>query len=480
MEKREDHFLEKFLYPESVAVVGASRNALRPNYNLVANLVRLGFQGKVYPVNPETEEIAGVKAYPDLKSIEGPIDLAVIAVPYHLAPRLLKEAMERGIRQVTVVAGGFSETGEEGKKVQKDMARLLRGNGARAIGPNALSPINAPIHFAVSFFPIPKLIPGGLSFIFQSGLYEPRLDWLLTDFNLHLAKLVDLGNKMDLNEVDVLSYLVRDPETRVIGIHLESIEGEGREFLRLIREASRSKHVVVLKSGRTEAGAQMAASHTGVIVRGNDLVFDAALKQAGAIRAQNIEDFFDLSRALERFGPYRFRGTRLAVATLPGGEAVVVTDLCHQAGFSLPRLQQETLEKLKPVFPPWEISGNPFDLGVTLQFHDPRKVYGTLLEAVARDPNVDALAIQLPPRLLNAPREFFLPFLEPLKAQKPIALWFPGFPPGRDEAFQWLEDQHVPVFPSPEKALKALFALHRSSLWKSRASLPEPGFPKMK
>ena len=157
-----------------------------------------------------------------------------------------------------------------------------------------------------------------------------------------------------------------------------------------------------------------------------------------------------------------------------------MTDLCHQAGFSLPRLQQETLEKLKPVFPPWEISGNPFDLGVTLQFHDPRKVYGTLLEAVARDPNVDALAIQLPPRLLNAPREFFLPFLEPLKAQKPIALWFPGFPPGRDEAFQWLEDQHVPVFPSPEKALKALFALHRSSLWKSRASLPEPGFPKMK
>jgi acetyltransferase len=407
-----------------------------------------------------------VKTYPDLKSIEGPIDLAVIAVPYNLAPNLLQEALARGIKRVTVVAGGFSETGEDGKRVQKEMALLLRQNGARAIGPNALSPINAGMNFAISFFPLQKLKAGGVSFIFQSGLYEPRLDWLFSDFNLHLCKLIDLGNKMDVSEVDVLSYLSQDPDTKVIAIHLESIEGKGREFLRLIREASRYKHVVVLKSGRTEAGAQMAASHTGVIVRGNDRVFDAALKQAGAIRAQNIEDFFDLARALERFGPYRFKGTRLAVATLPGGEAVVVTDLCHQAGFSLPRLHENTLEKLRAVFPPWDISGNPFDLGVTLQFHDPRKVYYTLLKAVAEDSNVDAVAIQLPPRLLNVPREFFHPFVQALQAQKPIALWIAGFPPGRDETLQWLEDQHVPVFSSPEKALKALFALHWSSLEK--------------
>jgi acetyltransferase len=469
MENRKNHFLEKFLYPESVAIVGASRNPMRPNYNLVANLVRIGFQGKVYPVNPEADEIAGVKTYPDLESIEGPVDLAVIAVPYNLAPNLLQEALARGIKRVTVVAGGFSETGEEGRRVQRGMASLVRQNGARAIGPNALSPINARANFAVSFFPLQKLTAGGLSFIFQSGLYEPRLDWLFSDFNLHLCKLIDLGNKMDVSEVEVLSYLAQDPDTTVIAVHLESIEGTGREFFRLLREASRQKHVVVLKSGRTEAGAQMAASHTGVIVRGNDRVFDAALKQSGAIRAQNIEEFFDLARALERFGPYGFTGTRLAVATLPGGEAVVVTDLCQRAGFSLPRLQEKTREKLKAVFPPWDLSGNPFDLGVSLQFHDPRKVYVTLLEAVAEDPDVDALAIQLPPRIINAPRDFFQPFVQALKARKPIALWLPGFPSGRDESLRWLEGQHVPVFPSPEKALKALFALQRSSLWKSHA-----------
>ncbi len=463
MNTRENHLLEKFLYPQSVAIVGASRNPSRPNHHLVANLVRLGYRGKIYPINPEAGEILGLKTYPDLKSVEGPIDLAVVAVPYHLTSQLLRDCAERGIKRVTIVAGGFSETGEEGKKAQREIAALIQQNGMRAIGPNALGPINAAENFAISFFPIQKMKSGGLSFIFQSGLYEPRLEWLFSDFNLHLCKLIDLGNKMDLNEVDALSYLSQDPQTRVIAIHLESIEGNGREFLRLIRETSRHKHVVVLKSGRTEAGAKMASSHTGVLVRGNDRVFDAAIRQAGAIRVQNIEEFFDVARALERFGPLLLPGTRIAVATLPGGEAVVVTDLCQQSGFTLSSLAEETRKKLKPVFPPWEISGNPFDLGVALQFHDARKVYDLLLSAVVADPNADALAIQLPSRTFDVPKDFLNVFAQAVKAKKPIALWLVGTPSGRDEALEWLEEQNVVVFPSPEKALQALQALHRSS-----------------
>ena len=468
MQVREDHFLEKFLYPEGVAIVGASRNPMRPNHHLVANLVRLGFQGKIYPVNPEGGEILGLKTFPDLKSIEGPVDLAVVAVPQHLTLRLLRDCLERNIKKVTVVAGGFAETGEQGRQIQREMSALLRQNGIRAIGPNALGPINASTNFAISFFPLQKLKKGRLSFIFQSGLYEPRLEWLFSDFNLHLCKLIDLGNKMDIHEVDALEYLSQDPETRVIAVHLESIEGNGREFFRLIRQATPHKHVVVLKSGRTEAGAQMAASHTGVMVRGNDAVFDAAIRQAGAIRAYNLEEFFDLSRALERFGPLKLKGNRLAIATLPGGEAVVVTDLCQQLGFSLSQLTAETGEKLKPVFPPWDISGNPFDLGVTLQFHDPREVYNTLLDTVVEDPNVDALAIQLPSRTFNIPQEFLQTFARALKVGKPIALWLAGTPAGRYEALEWLEEQNVVVFPSPEKALQALAALHRSSSLKPR------------
>ncbi len=291
-------------------------------------------------------------------------------------PGSSEECIEKGIRRVVLVAGGFSETGEEGRKIQQQMLELVRKSGIRAIGPNALSPINPRHHFAISFHPIEQIKTGGLSLIFQSGLYEPRLHWMFSAFNLHLNKLIDLGNKMDLNEVDALSYLVFDPLTRVIGLHLESMEGEGRKFLDLIHQASAlGKRVVVLKSGRTEEGARAAASHTGVLVKGDDRVFDRLLKQCGAIRAYTIEEFFDLARALERFGPLTLKGDRIAVATLPGGEAVIMTDLVQQEGLTMAKTEEKTIQKLKPIFPPWEISANPFDLGVALQFNDSIRVY---------------------------------------------------------------------------------------------------------
>lgn len=468
MEKNSEHFLERFCNPESVAVVGVSRNPARINHYLVSNLIDLEFRGRIYPVHPQVDEILGLKTYPSVKRIDEPVDLAVIAVPYSLTVGILQDCVEKGIKRVVIVAGGFSETGEEGKRVQKEMAKLLRENGIRAIGPNALSPINVSANFAISFHPLKRIKHGGLSLIFQSGLYEPRLHWLLSEFNLHLNKLIDLGNKMDINEVDALAYLAQDPETRVIGIHMESIEGDGRSFLKLIREASEHKHVVVLKSGRTEAGIKAAASHTGVMVQGNDLVFDAALRQYGAIRAQSIEEFFELTRALERFGSLSLKGNRIVIAALPGGEGVILTDLCQQEGLSMAEVNGETLDRLRPVFPPWEISGNPFDLGVCLQFNDFREVYGRLIEAMIHDPNVDALAVQshfLAAR--DLPKEFFEVFHRAAAAQKPITLWVPGVRPGKHENLAWVEERQVPVFPSPERALKALSALHRSSLVKS-------------
>ena len=360
MESIIDHSLHKFFYPESVALIGASAGPLRPSYNLVGNQVKLGYQGRMYPVHPTEKEILGVKAYPSVGSIEEIVDLAVIAVGHAQTPKILRECIEKGIRRVVLVAGGFSEIGEEGRKIQQQMLELVRKSGIRAIGPNALSPINPGHHFAISFHPIEQLRTGGLSLIFQSGLYEPRLRWMFSAFNLHLNKLIDLGNKMDLNEVDALSYLVFDPLTRVIGLHLESIEGDGRKFLDLIRQASAlGKHVVVLKSGRTEEGAKAAASHTGAMVKGNDRVLDRLLKQCGAIRAYTIEEFFDLARALERFGPLTLKGDRIALGTLPGGEAVVMADLVQQEGLKIARPDERTIKKLKPIFPPGRYPSTP-------------------------------------------------------------------------------------------------------------------------
>jgi len=437
---------------------------MRINYNLVANLVNLGFQGRIYPVHPKEKEIMGLKTYPSVKHIDETVDLAVIGVSYSLTLGVLKECVEKGIKRVTLVAGGFSEAGEEGKRLQEQMAQIIKDNGIRAIGPNALSPINTPENFYISFHPLKKIKPGGLSLIFQSGLYEPRFKWLSSDFNYHINKLIDLGNKMDVNEVDALSYLVQDPQTRVIGIHLESIEGDGREFLRLIREASsRNKRVVVLKSGRTEAGASAAASHTGVLVQGSDLVFDGAMRQCGALRAYNLEEFFDLTRALERFGSLSLKGNRIFLATLPGGEGVIVTDLCEHEGLRLAKVDDKTLQKLRPIFPPWDIPPNPRDLGLTVQFNDPNNIHRTLINSLVEDPNVDAFAIQLHPMALLFPDKLLGVFQPAIEARKPVVLWLAGIESGRHETLEQLEENQVLVFPSPEKAIRALSALHRLS-----------------
>jgi len=459
---RGEHFLAGFFEPESVAVVGASNNPARVNYQLVANLIKLGFRGRIYPVHPREKEIQGLEAYPRVKDLPETVDLAVIGVSHAVAPSVLKECAERGVKRATLIAGGFSEAGEDGKRVQAEMARMVRQTGMRVIGPNALSPINVKAGLFISFHAVENLKPGGLSLVFQSGLYEPRSGWLLKDFNYPLNKLIDLGNKMDVTEVDALSYLVEDPGTHVIGIHLESVGGDGREFLRLIREAStRGKRVVVLKSGRSEAGAKAALSHTGALVQGNDRVFDGAVAQCGALRAQSLEDFFDLTRALERFGSRSLKGNRVFIATLPGGEGVIVTDLLEQEGLRLAETCGATLDKLRGLFPAWDIPANPWDLGLTMQFHDPGTIYLTVLEAMVADPNVDALALQIHPEILLLPKELMGIFARSAGAGKPIVLWLAGTDSGRHENLVWLEENGVTVFPSPEKAVRALSALHR-------------------
>jgi acyl-CoA synthetase (NDP forming) len=464
VENKAEHFLNTFFDPKSVAIIGASNNPMRTNYHLVANLVNLGFKGRIYPVHPVEREIMGLRAYPSVKQIDEIVDLAVIGVSQALTLGVLKECIEKGIKRVIIIAGGFSEAGEEGKGLQEKMAQLIKDNGIRAIGPNALSPLNVSANFYVSFHPLNKIRPGGLSLIFQSGLYEPRFGWLLSDFNYHLNKIIDLGNKMDINEVDALSYLVQDPQTQVIGIHLESIEGDGREFLRLIKEASgRDKRVVVLKSGRTEAGTRAATSHTGALVQGNDLVFDGAMRQCGAVRAYNLEEFFDLTRALERFGSLSLNGNRILLATFPGGEGVIVTDLCEQEGLKLAKLDEKTVDKLRPIFPPWEISPNPWDLGLTIQFHDPIKLYETLLDALMEDPNVNGFAIQLHPMTLLFPEKLLQSFQRVADSHKPAALWLAGVESGRYEVLERLEEKQIVVFPSPEKAIRALSVLYRLS-----------------
>ena len=458
MSNRKRHFLDLFFYPESVAVVGASRNPSVFNFNLVSNLVKLKFPGKIYPVNPGAEEIVGLKAYPDLKSIEGDIDLAVISVPASKALGIVRDCVAKRVKGITIIAGGFSESGTKGGRVQDEIFSLLRKNGIRAIGPNALGPINTRNNFIIAFSSAKELPRGGLSFIFQSGLYEPRLNWLLSDFNLYLNKLIDLGNKMDINEVDALEYLAQDEDTKVIAMHMESIAGDARVFMQLLKDISKEKPVVVLKSGRTAAGAKAASSHTGAIIKSSDVIFDVALKQSGAIRAQGLDEFFDLAKIFEYLPP--LRKNRVALSIFAGGEGVVAADSCQLNGLTLAELSPKTYSKLRSVFPPWELPVNPFDMGVSAQFHNTLNSHRVLLDALIDDPNVDCLVIQTGGPLSVDSEQLIKWFSEAIKRGKPVVAC--ATDPGQErEAIQQLESNRIPVYPSAERAIKALSALYQ-------------------
>lgn len=458
------HFLHRFLYPESVAIIGATSNKFAVNYHLVENLVNLGYKGRIYPVNPKLDEVLGIKAFKTFNDIGEYVDLVVISIAARNVLEIIKNLPGDKVGGVVLVTGGFSEIGEEGKKIQDEIARILKEKGIRTIGPNALSPINSANKFAVSFFTMAGLPSGNVSFIFQSGMYEPRFNWIMMDFHLGVAKLIDLGNKMDINEVDALKYLSQDPDTKVICMHLESIKGGGRRFFEILKEACRSKPVIVLKGGRTEAGAKAAMSHTGSLVQGNPAVFDAALKQTGAIKADTFDDFLYLAKAFSYLPP--LKGNRVAVATFPGGEAVLVTDAVYQNGLVMAKPGQSSYEKLHKTFPAWDIALNPYDFGIIYTFSAFNNNHGAFIEAMAEDDNVDCIAVQLAPWGFNVdPVHFCTPFLTAAKNEKPLVLWPPHMLRFDTEIITWLEAHSIPVFPSGAICVKCLAALNRYWSW---------------
>ncbi len=468
-----DHFLDRFFSPRSVAIVGATNNFFKINFRLMQNLVDLNFQGKIYPVNPREKKISGIKAYAKLRDIPEGIDLVVIAVPAPKALDIIKECDKKGVKQVVIITGGFSEGGKNGKKLHREIASFVKEKEMRIIGPNTLSPINTSNNLAISFNPIRKMRRGGISFAFQSGFYEPKINWIFS--HLDINKMLDLGNKMDVNEVDALEYFLQDTDTKVIAMHIESLHGNGRDFFNLLKEGSMRKPIIILKSGRTAAGSLAAASHTGTIAGENDVIFDSMINQTAAIRAQNMEEFFDLAKAFEFLGLPE--GNRLAIITLSGGEGVMATDACEMNGLKMAHPGDNTCQRIKKIFPPWEIPLNPLDGGACMEFNlsDILKVFNTLV-AIPEDENVDCVVMQMPPDFIgqiSAKESSSAEMIDSLKEQctqalldikrvgKPFALWCTSMDREEDEWVEIFESHYLPVFQSSERAIKALSALYR-------------------
>ncbi|MDO8446828.1 MAG: acetate--CoA ligase family protein [Deltaproteobacteria bacterium] len=453
--------LEGFFNPRSVAIVGASREEGKTGHSIISNIVKYGFPGKIYPVNPKASEIMGLTSYPNLLSIEGDIDLAVIVIPPKFILDAIDECAKKGIKSVIIISAGFKETGGEGRRLETEVANKARGYGIRLLGPNCLGLIDTGSMLNASFaagMP-PK---GKIAFFSQSGaLCTAILDWAVGN-NVGFSKFISLGNKADLSELELIRYLADDPETSVILGYLEGVE-KGREFMDEARKAARKKPLIVVKAGGTAAGARAASSHTGTLA-GADRAFQAAFDQSGIIRAMSIEDLFDY--ALSFAGQPLPSGPRLAIITNAGGPGIIAADACERFRVELAELSGDTINKLRESLPPVAGFFNPVDV-----IGDARADrYEAAVNTVLSDPNVNGALVILTPQAMTEVEKTADIVANASRSGKPLIASFMGEASIKG-AVDILRKGGVPNYPYPERGVKSFASMVRYAQWLKE---PEP------
>lgn len=469
--------LDAIFSPQSVAVVGASTTPGKVGHDIFVNILKGGYKGVLYPVNPAAESIACVRAYPSITDIPYPLDLAMIIVPPVIAVKSVKEAIDKGVKGVVIVSAGFKEVGPEGLAIERQIVDMCREAGVRLVGPNCLGVINplGDVRLNASFSSrMPKA--GNVSFISQSGALCTAVLDFATDRDFGFSKFISIGNKADVDEVDLLHYFQDDPDTEVIMIYVEELQ-RGQEFIKIAKEITggdRPKPILVIKSGRTSAGAQAAASHTGSLA-GSEAVYDAIFAQSGIIRVQSIDELFDFAIAFaykneNALGKMRRKvphGNRVAIVTNAGGPGIVATDMTVVSGLELAKFSEDTIEALKSHLPATANVHNPVDIiGDAAQDR-----YENALSSVIRDEGVDgALVILTPQSMTNAIGTAEAIVRIAKRSHKPILCCFMGII-DVSAGVKYLQEQGVPVYPFPEHTAKAFGALYRYSKWLNRQIL---------
>ncbi len=337
--------LDSIFKPKSLAVIGASSNPAKWGGMVLGRTLACPFRGRIYPVNPKETEISGLRAYRDVLEIPDPVDLAVFTIPAAQVPATMKRCVEKGIKGAVVISADFAETGERGRELEQTTIEIAREGGLRFVGPNGNGMWTSAVGLNVS--PLPTPAPGGLAMISQSGMFGAATIHATASKGFGLSKYVAMGNQADLTAADYLEYLVQDDDTRVIALYLEGIK-DGRRFLAVAREVSRSKPILVLKGGTSEPGARATLSHTASIA-GEEKIFDAVCRQAGLIRVTQLEHLFLMAEAL--LSQPIPRGRRIAVVG-NGGQGVTTVDNLATLGLTTPELENEDKLALKEILPP--------------------------------------------------------------------------------------------------------------------------------
>jgi acetyl coenzyme A synthetase (ADP forming)-like protein len=436
----------KYLFnPEAVAVIGASCDTKKVGYAVVNNLVKYKYTGKVYPINPTTPEVLGLKAYPSLSAVGEKIDLAVICVPARFVPDIMKECGKAKVKTAVVITAGFKEAGHEGLLLEQEMVRIAKDYGIRILGPNCLGVMNTSNNMNASFGG--ELLKGRTALFSQSGaLGVAIMDWAL-EYNFGFSKVISLGNKSDLNEADFLEYFINDAETDVVLGYIEDVI-DGKRFMEVARKATRVKPVILIKAGGTASGARAASSHTGALA-GSETAFTAAFKQTGIIRAQGIQDLFDL--ALTFSGGKFPAGDRLLIITNAGGPGIIAADAADKVGITLSPMTRESIDAIAPLLPSSACLYNPVDLiGDATS-----ERYATVLNRAVLDPNVDGILMLLTPQAMTDVNNIAQIIIDSAsKTDKPVISAFVGGKSVHTEIAQ-MKLHSVPAFSYPEVAVGA-------------------------
>ncbi len=449
-----------FFEPKSVAVIGASKTPGKAGHEILVNMQANGYPGKIFPVNPGGGgDILGLRSYRSVKEIPEPIDLGVFIVPAEKTLEPLRECAEKKIPAVVISSGGYAEVDEQGARRQEEILAVARASGMRIIGPNTSGLTSMPASLTTTFFPIGKIRRGPISYIAQTGNFATHtMKWIMTAENFGVSRVAGLGNKMDVEDSEVLDFLGQDPETRAVCMYVEGFRNP-RRFWEVARRVTRKKPVVILKGGRTKAGAERAFSHTASLA-GDDSVFDGAFKQAGIARVRRYVDLINVAKAIA-FQPLP-PGRRVASLAPSGALGVVAADSCESLGLKMVRHSREALEKLRRISASWVTISNPVDMSAITPILGPVEAYKNVVETLLQDEGVDVVAaILLASPKIPAEEYRFLPELSARYPRKPIYVSFTGDKPSFDRARDFLENRSIPVFVPLEDIFETLQVLCR-------------------
>jgi acetyl coenzyme A synthetase (ADP forming)-like protein len=450
---------KNLIYPESIAVVGASSNPQKVGHAVLKNILDGGFEGRVYPINPKSESILDTKCYSSVQDVPDSIDCAVIIVNRDIVLSVMKDCAKKGVKAAIVISSGFGETDEEGKKAQKELVQQAKLSQITMMGPNCLGLIN-PWQKLNAAFGQSLDEPGEIALISQSGaLITSIQDWAKEN-KVGFSLIASIGNKAAIDEVDFFEYLKGDKKTKVIAAYLEDIS-RGQEFMRIAERVGKIKPLVILKSGRSHAGAKAASSHTGSLA-GSDKAYDCAFQRLGVIRAESIEQLFDISTALA-YQPLP-KGNRIAIITNAGGPGIMMSDAVELSGLKVVDIDDKTKTNLSKMLPLSASVNNPIDvLGDASSTR-----YGDSIKCILESKSVDGVIVILTPQKMTDDSAIAEELVKISKNySKPVIACFMGADTVKN-GVNILRKNHIPQYSVPRRAAKAMFELVKYNEYKSR------------